>query len=266
VVAVGADPGRISILDNFSWGNPRLPDRLGSLVRCTEGCHDAAVAYGTPFISGKDSLNNEYTGTDGRKHTIPGTLVVSALGIVPDIRNTVTSDLKTPGNPIYIIGATGSHLGASAFAGLVDYAGGEAPAPCPAAIDGYAALHTAITKGMVASCHDVSEGGLAVTAAEMAIGGGVGIEVALYLLPVIDHSLRNTEMAFSESLGRILVEVNRDHESQFQQIMTNHPVAAVGRVVWDESITLFGTGGDPFITTDISAVTAAWRGHVAASR
>jgi phosphoribosylformylglycinamidine synthase II len=266
VVAVGADPSRISILDNFSWGNPRLPDRLGSLVRCTEGCHDAAVAYGTPFISGKDSLNNEYTGTDGRKHTIPGTLVVSALGIVPDIRNTVTSDLKTPGNPIYVVGAAGSHLGGSALAGLLSFAGGEAPAPCPTAIDSYTALHTAITKGLVASCHDVSEGGLAVAAAEMAIGGGLGLEIALYLPPVIARPLRNTEMAFSESLGRILIEVNRDHESRFQEIMADHPLAAVGRVVWDDTITLFGTGGEPFIATDITAVTAAWRGHVEASR
>jgi phosphoribosylformylglycinamidine (FGAM) synthase-like enzyme len=85
VVAVGADPDQVSLLDNFSWGNPNLPDRLGSLVRCVQGCYDAAVAFGAPFISGKDSLNNEYTGADGQKHAIPGTLVVSALGIVPDI-------------------------------------------------------------------------------------------------------------------------------------------------------------------------------------
>jgi phosphoribosylformylglycinamidine synthase len=262
VVAVGADPSRISILDNFSWGNPRLPDRLGSLVRCTEGCHDAAVAYGTPFISGKDSLNNEYTGTDGRKHTIPGTLVVSALGIVPDIANTVTSDLKAAGNPIYLLGATGSHLGGSAVAEVQKYTGGEAPAPCPTAIDGYTALHAAIVKGTVASCHDLAEGGLAVAAAEMAIGGGLGIEVALHLLPLAAGMLGNAEMAFSESLGRILVEVKREHEAQFQEIMASHPVAAVGRVTWGDAIAIFGTRGEPLITTDITTATVAWRGHV----
>jgi phosphoribosylformylglycinamidine synthase len=149
---------------------------------------------------------------------------------------------------------------------LLSYAGGEAPAPCPTAIDSYTALHTAITKGLVASCHDVSEGGLAVAAAEMAIGGGLGLEIALYLPPVIARPLRNTEMAFSESLGRILIEVNRDHESRFQEIMADNRLAAVGRVVWDDTITLFGTGGEPFIATDITAVTAAWRGHVEASR
>ncbi len=106
VVAVGADPDQVSLLDNFSWGNPNLPDRLGGLVRCTQGCYDAAVAYGAPFISGKDSLNNEYTGEDGKKHAIPGTLVISALAMVPDVRRTVTMDLKAAGNLLYLVGLT----------------------------------------------------------------------------------------------------------------------------------------------------------------
>ncbi|HSN75766.1 MAG TPA: phosphoribosylformylglycinamidine synthase subunit PurS, partial [Anaerolineae bacterium] len=113
VVAVGADPDQVSLLDNFSWGNPNLPDRLGSLVRCVQGCYDAAVAYGAPFISGKDSLNNEYTGADGQKHAIPGTLVVSALGIVPDVNRTVTMDVKHSGDWLYIVGLTRGELGGS---------------------------------------------------------------------------------------------------------------------------------------------------------
>ncbi|MGC8782613.1 MAG: AIR synthase related protein, partial [Anaerolineae bacterium] len=103
-VAVGADPDRIALLDNFCWGNPNLPDRLGGLVRSAWGCYDAAVAYGAPFISGKDSLNNEYTGADGRKHAIPGTLLISALGIVPDVSRTVTTALKAAGNRLYLVG------------------------------------------------------------------------------------------------------------------------------------------------------------------
>jgi phosphoribosylformylglycinamidine synthase len=262
VVAVGADPTRISILDNFSWGNPRLPDRLGTLVRCTEGCHDAAVAYGTPFISGKDSLNNEYTGTDGRKHTIPGTLVISALGIVPDVARTVTSDLKTAGNPVYLLGATGSHLGGSALAALSGYDGGDAPAPCPTAIDTYLALHSTIERGLVASCHDLSEGGLAVAASEMAIAGGLGIEISMHLAPIAAQTLSDAEMAYSESLGRLLIEVDRAHEALFQKLMSGHPLAVVGRVHWNETISLSGAGGEPYITTDITAAAAAWRGHV----
>ncbi|MEJ5197627.1 MAG: phosphoribosylformylglycinamidine synthase subunit PurS, partial [Anaerolineae bacterium] len=103
-VAVGADPDRIALLDNFCWGNPNLPDRLGGLVRSAWGCYDAAVAYGAPFISGKDSLNNEYTGADGQKHAIPGTLLISALGIVPDVSRTVTMALKLASDRLYLVG------------------------------------------------------------------------------------------------------------------------------------------------------------------
>ena len=107
-VAVGADPDRMAILDNFCWGNPTFPDRLGSLVRTCQGCYDAALAYGTPFISGKDSLYNEFNGSP-----IPGTLLISAIGIVPDIGRTVTSDLKAPGNRLYLVGETRAELGGS---------------------------------------------------------------------------------------------------------------------------------------------------------
>ncbi len=256
VVAVGADPDRISILDNFSWGNPRIPDRLGSLVRCTQGCYDAAVAYGTPFISGKDSLNNEYTGIDGRKHTIPGTLVISSLGIVPDVTNTVTSDLKGVGHSLYIVGATGDHLGGSALAGLVEFEGGSAPAPVPAAITGYRALHEAIASGLVAACHDVSEGGISVSAAEMAIGGGCGLTISLRDVPGDDD---DTTKAFSESLGRLLVEIRPENTASFEELMTGYPTAAIGETTDDAMIQIKSSDGSPFIVVEVTAVTAAWR-------
>jgi phosphoribosylformylglycinamidine (FGAM) synthase-like enzyme len=107
-VAVGTDPDRIAILDNFCWGNPTYPDRLGALVRTCQGCYDAAVAYRTPFISGKDSLYNEFNGSP-----IPGTLLISAIGIVPDMQRCVTSDFKQAGNLIYLLGETKAELGGS---------------------------------------------------------------------------------------------------------------------------------------------------------
>ena len=131
VVAVGADPDQVSLLDNFSWGNPNLPDRLGGLVRCTQGCYDAAVAYGAPFISGKDSLNNEYTGEDGKKHAIPGTLVISALAMVPDIRCTVTMDLKAAGNLLYLVGLTRGEMGGSSYVRRMRSVGNPLPQPSP---------------------------------------------------------------------------------------------------------------------------------------
>ena len=121
-VAVGADPDRIAILDNFCWGNPTLPDRLGSLVRTCQGCYDAAVAYGAPFISGKDSLNNEYNGTP-----IPGTLLISAIAIVPDMEACLTADLKRAGNKLYVLGETKPELGGSLLHELLGLPGGDPP-------------------------------------------------------------------------------------------------------------------------------------------
>jgi phosphoribosylformylglycinamidine synthase II/phosphoribosylformylglycinamidine synthase I len=212
-VCVGADPDQISILDNFSWGNTQLPDRLGSLVRCAQGCYDAALAYGTPFISGKDSLNNEYVGQDGQRHSIPGTLVISALGIVPDANQTVTSDFKQAGDLIYLVGTTRlEELGGSAYADLTGYgADGIVPQPVRDALATYRALHQVIVEGYVTAAHDCSEGGLAVALAEMCIGGQIGADV--YGIDGIAAAL------FSESAGRIIVSVDPDDADDFEAIM-----------------------------------------------
>ena len=261
VVAVGADPARISILDNFSWGNPRLPDRLGALVRCTQGCHDAAVAYRTPFISGKDSLNNEYTGSDGRKHTIPGTLVVSALGIVPDITLTVSTDLKQPGNYLYLIGRTDDHLGGSAIAWMKAWDKGAAPEPVPCAVDTYSLLHEAIASLLIVSCHDVSEGGIAVAIAEMSIGGDVGVDVELAEVTAA-ADLNDDARAYSESLGRLIVEVATADAPRFEHAMTGAEIARIGAVRSDNRFRIRGCDGVSYIATDVPSLAAAWRGHV----
>src|SRR5438105_10831914 len=126
VVAVGADPSRVALLDNFCWGNTDRPEVLGSLVRAAEACRDVALALGTPFISGKDSLNNEFRSAD-RHIVIPPTLLISALGIVPDIRKCVTMDLKEPGNAIYLIGETRNEMGGSHFHLVNKLGGGTVP-------------------------------------------------------------------------------------------------------------------------------------------
>ena len=119
-VAVGADPERIAILDNFCWGDCERPETLGSLVRAALACHDLAVALGTPFISGKDSLNNEFRYTDaaGAKQTIaiPPSLLISALGQIDDVSRAVTMDLEAAGNVLYQVGMTKDELGGSHFA------------------------------------------------------------------------------------------------------------------------------------------------------
>ena len=125
-VAVGADPDRIALLDNFCWGNTERPETLGSLVLAAQACHDVALAYGTPFISGKDSLNNEYT-QDGTSLAIPPTLLISAIGQVNDVRSCVTMDLKEPGNLLVLLGRTRNELGGSLWCHIHEQEGGRVP-------------------------------------------------------------------------------------------------------------------------------------------
>jgi phosphoribosylformylglycinamidine synthase len=261
-VAVGADPDRIALLDNFCWGNPNLPDRLGSLVRCAQGCYDAAVAYGAPFISGKDSLNNEYTGADGQKHAIPGTLLISAVGIVPDVAGAVTSDLKQPGNRLYVVGLTKPELGGSTYYQLHNLSGGQAPQPPQQGLEIFRALHRAIAQGLVRACHDCSEGGLAVAAAEMALGGGLGLELNLADIPRPPDLNRTDTLAFSESLGRFVVEVAPGDAPAFEAVMVGLPVAQVGYVRGDDQVLFHGLDGQTVIDASLKAVKHAWRGYL----
>lgn len=242
LVAVGADPDRVAILDNFCWGNPSLPDRLGSLVRCAQGCHDAALAYGAPFISGKDSLNNEYLGADGQKHAIPGTLLVSALGLAPDVTRTVTMDLKESGNLLYVVGATADELGGSLYyqllaadQGAAHPLAGTVPAPITDPRPRLAGLHAAIRAGLVRACHDCSEGGLAVALAEMALAGRLGAVADLARVPVLpDAALANLpadSLLFAESLGRFIVEVTPAAADAFRAALAGHaPFACIGEI------------------------------------
>jgi len=229
LVAVGADPDRVAILDNFCWGNPRLPDRLGALVRCSRGCYDAAVEYGAPYISGKDSLNNEYTGADGDKHAIPGTLLISGLGIVPVADMTATSALKAPKNKLYVIGETANELGGSAFWRRRGALGDGVPQPAAKPLVRLRALHKAIAQGVVAAVHDCSEGGVAVAVAEMCVGGRLGADIDLSALPVSERAGLDAHVAaFSESNGRFVVEVAPGRAAALAALLTDVAHAPIG--------------------------------------
>ena len=263
-VAVGADPRQLALLDNFCWGNPNLPDRLGGLVRAARGCHDAAVAFAAPYISGKDSLNNEYTGSDGCKHAIPGTLLISALSIVPDIARTCTMDLKRPGNALYVVGSTAHELGGSALYQRHGHLGANVPTPHVDALALGTALHGAIAAGMVASCHDASEGGLAVAIAEMAYAGRYGATLALSAVPWHggDGEATDVSVAYSESLTRWIVEVAPEHVAAFEDALEGWPFAVVGEVKAAGTVRFEGLAGHEVASVSLEAIGRAWRGHV----
>jgi phosphoribosylformylglycinamidine synthase len=234
VVAVGADPDRVALLDNFSWGDPRRATTLGELVAAVEGCCDAALAHGAPFVSGKDSLNNEYIGADGERHAVPPTLVITAVAHVPDVARCVTPEFMAAGDVVYLLGRTapefaGSHLdlvaGSPAVVGVV-------PAPDDDAPERYRRLHAAIRAGSVRSCHDVSEGGVAVAVAEMCIAGRLGARIDLG-----DDDL-TTEL-FSESAGRLLVAVAPEHAAEFEATI-GRSIRRIGTVTGEATLAIAG--------------------------
>jgi phosphoribosylformylglycinamidine synthase II len=251
-VAVGADPQRIAILDNFCWGNTNRPEQLGSLVRAALACHDVAIALGTPFISGKDSLNNEYHYEDehGRRQSIaiPPTLLISAIGQIDDVRRAVTMDLKEPGNLLYLVGTTKQELGGSHYSlSLGERAGVRAFERVPQvdtaiAKRTFVALHGAISSGLVRAGHDLSEGGLAVAAAEMAFAGGLGARVDLSAAPhEIDASSPDAAaiLLFSESNTRFLCEVRPQDATAFEKALRDVPHANIGEVLTNSRLQVF---------------------------
>ena len=261
-VAVGADPSRIAILDNFCWGNTERPETLGSLVRAALGCHDTAIAFGTPFISGKDSLNNEFSYVDagGQKQTvaIPSSLLISALGQIDDVRKCVTMDLKSPGNILFLVGVTKNEMGGSHYALVNELTGGAVPhVDLEQAPQVFTAIHRAIQGGLLRSCHDLSEGGLAVAAAEMAFAGGWGVDIDL--TPIAEASGLNDPavLLYSESTTRFLIEVTPEAASNVEANFAGLPLARIGTVT-AVGRAQFTFAGKPVIDADCAELKSAW--------
>jgi phosphoribosylformylglycinamidine synthase subunit PurSL len=232
-VAVGADPSRIAILDNFCWGDCERPETLGSLVRAALACHDVSIALGTPFISGKDSLNNEFSYNDaaGGRHTIaiPPSLLISAMGQVPDVSKCVTMDFKQAGNLIYIIGITKNELGGSHYSLVSNSQGGQVPTVNPEqARRTFAAVHAAIDRALVCACHDLSEGGLAAAVAEMAFAGGLGATIDADRVPCSSDAGDPASLLFSESNTRFLCEVNAALAKEFEACFAGTAETSIG--------------------------------------
>jgi phosphoribosylformylglycinamidine synthase len=257
VVAVGAEPSRIALLDNFCWGNTERPEVLGSLVRAAEACRDVALAYGMPFISGKDSLNNEYA-SEGRRIAIPATLLISALGRVPDVRKCVTMDLKAPGNVLYLIGLTHNEMGGSHLHLVRGLTGGNVPkVDLTNAQRVFAGLFAAIQQGLIQSCHDLSEGGLAVALAEMVFAGEVGADITSL---AGSSGLDDGVLLFSESATRFIVEVEAGKTAAFEKQWRGYgPVQRLGQTIKETRLRLAGRGGEWVVWANATDMKAAWQ-------
>ena len=188
IIAVGGSLKQVALLDNFCWGDTRKPEMLGALVEAAQACYDMAIVYGTPFISGKDSLYNEFE-YEGKIIAIPHTLLISAMGIMQDVKRSISMDFKQAGDFIYIVGETKNELGASAYLDTKGFIGNSVPQVDPARAKALMdKLSKATGRGFVKACHDCSEGGIGVAVAEMAFAGGLGAEINMKSVPRIEKT------------------------------------------------------------------------------
>jgi len=259
VVAVGGSLRRVALLDNFCWGNPDKPDRLGGLVRAAQACYDVALGYETPFISGKDSLYNEFE-TEKESISIPPTLLISAVAVMDNVERAVTMDCKREDDLVYIIGTTWNELGGSQYYGIHGYVGNRVPR-----VDSKKgkklmdALSAVMEKGLVGACHDLSEGGIGVAAAEMAFAGGLGMVIHLGQVPLGESMNRDDYVLFSESNTRFLVEVAPEDRQQFEGMMAGVDFAAIGQVTSKERLEVYGLNKQIVLSVLIAELKEAWQ-------
>ena len=261
-VAVGADPSQIAILDNFCWGYTDRAETLGSLVRAAIACQDMAITLGTPFISGKDSLNNEFSYHDksGQKQTIsiPPSLLISAMGQIDDVSKAITMDAKEAGNVVFLVGKTLRELGGSHFSLAHEFTGGDVPTVnAKNAKQTFATVHGAIMQRLIRSCHDLSEGGLAAAAVEMAMAGGLGMKLNV---DPVRGELSATEILFSESNTRFMIETTPENADSFENTCRDSgvPVARLGTIDSSSDLTI-DYGDECILQVEIATAKSAWQ-------
>lgn len=265
-VCVGADPDRIAILDNFCWPDPiydpeKTPDgkyKLAQLVRACKALYDGAKAFGTPIISGKDSMKNDYKMDDVKISIVP-TLLMTAVGKIPHIEKAVSMDVKQEGDLVYILGVTKCELGGSEYFAQKKLSHGKVPrVDFEAARKLYYALFAVIQAELVASCHDVSEGGLAVALAESACAGDLGLEFDLRSIPTESH-LSDAEILFSESASRFVVTIDPQCKAAFESAMQGSAFAHIGTVRKDSLFIAKGMNGQTVLSEEIGKLKKSWQ-------
>jgi phosphoribosylformylglycinamidine synthase len=264
-VAVGGDIGHVAGLDNFCWCDPvksdKTPDgeyKAAQLVRSNQALYDYCLAFGVPLISGKDSMKNDYQIGD-TKISIPPTLLFSVIGKISDVRRAVTMDAKQAGDRVYLLGTTRNELGGSEYYAMHHAVGRNVPTvDAVVAMARYRAVNAAQGEGVLASCHDLSDGGLGVALAETAVAGNCGLHVDLRAVPV-DGVMREDAVLFSESASRLLVTVRPEHQARFEQLFAGQPWACLGTVTVDLELRITGLNGEILVRSAIADLKEAWQ-------
>ncbi len=266
--AVGADPDRIALMDNFCWCDSTNPERLGQLRRAVEAVYNTAVAYGTPLISGKDSMFNDFKGFDKDNQpvllSVPPTLLVSGLSVLEDVTKAVSLEPKLPGDLVYVLGETKDELGASEyFAHMGEtisghkFIGNQVPqVNTISARKRYQTLHQAIDKRLVASALAVGIGGIGTALSKAVIAAQLGMEIDLSKVPQSGIP-RDDHLLFAESASRLIVTVRPQNQSAFEALFAGQTMALIGTVV--ETPTLILTTASTSINLEVAKLTKAYQ-------
>ena len=248
-----------SVNDNFCvpdsvydpTGNPDGKQKLAKLVRMCEALRDATAAYCIPLTSGKDSMKNDFK-ADGVKISVPPTVLYSMTAKMQDVRRAVTSDFKQADDVVYLLGETYDELGGSEFYALHGELGANVPKVDFAKAKAlYILVGQANDQRLIQSCHDLSDGGLAVALAETTFGYGYGADIELPAdgLPLV-------QQLFSESHSRFLATVAPEDVVAFEQLLGER-ATRLGRVTLDGQLTV-RHAGQPVIVANNATLRAAW--------
>ncbi len=269
IIAVGGSLRQIVFNDNFCWPNP-LPSKdnpdaeykLAQLVRANKALYDFTLAFGTPCISGKDSMFMDgwlrtKNGKLKRISALP-TLQISAVGKIKDIRKCVTMEVKKAGDLLYILGLTKDELGTSEYYEARKRIGLNVPkVEAKLAKKLYNALEKAIKKGLVNSCHGIYRGGLAIALAEISFGGGLGLRVHLEKVPK-KGKLEIEKILYSESPSRFLVTISPENKEKFEEILKGNVFSQIGKVVNEKRLKVFFKKRS-MINEDIFRLKKSWQ-------
>ena len=271
VVTVGADPERISLLDNFCWCSSNEPERLGQLERAARACFDMATAFQAPFVSGKDSMFNDFKGYDSDnnpvKISVPPTLLISSLGIVKDVRSCSTPDAKCPGDRIFLLGTTRDELGGSEYYALAGekltgrgFTGRSVPRVAPETHRKlYRAFHGALQTGIIRSAVSLDAGGLAAAVARKTLAGDLGAEINLPAVHTEPADLSPDRVLYSESQGRILITVSPERETEVGRLFHEIPCTCIGRVMERPFLRVRTEGADLYLEVPLEELRESYK-------
>lgn len=260
-VAIGGNVDHMALLDNFCWCSSNDPERLYQLKYAAKGCYDYGVAFRTPFISGKDSMFNDFKGFDENnipiKISVLPTLMISTLGVIDDVKKTCTMDFKMPGDLIYVIGETFDECGGSELYHVYQEIGRNIPkVDAKKARLLYQKVYELHQKNTFSACSSIEKGGFVIALAKMAIAGKLGCEVDATLLP--HEKLNLHKILYSETQSRFIVTINPDKKKEFEKAMKNFKMAQVG-IVSDKEDFIVSMGDDTVIESYVKALDKTYK-------